>query len=52
MVGHFHSTKQDGAGLGLPLCREIVDAHGGTLRIQARSGGGTVVSIWLPSRLP
>jgi nitrogen fixation/metabolism regulation signal transduction histidine kinase len=46
----FYSTKQSGAGVGLPLCREIVEAHGGSMRIQAREGGGTVVSLWLPPR--
>jgi two-component system nitrogen regulation sensor histidine kinase NtrY len=45
----FYSTKSSGAGVGLPLCREIVEAHGGTLRIFGRSGGGTVVSFRLPS---
>ena len=44
----FYSTKQAGGGVGLPLCREIVEAHGGTLRLQNRPGGGTVVSVWLP----
>jgi nitrogen fixation/metabolism regulation signal transduction histidine kinase len=44
----FYSTKPAGSGVGLPLCREIVEAHGGSLRIQSRSGGGTVVSFWLP----
>ncbi len=44
----FYSTKQAGSGVGLPLCREIVEGHGGTLRIQERRGGGTVVSLWLP----
>jgi two-component system nitrogen regulation sensor histidine kinase NtrY len=44
----FYSTKASGAGVGLPLCREIVEAHGGTLRIHGRAGGGTVVSFRLP----
>jgi nitrogen fixation/metabolism regulation signal transduction histidine kinase len=44
----FWSTKPGGSGLGLPLCNEIVDAHGGHLRIAPREGGGTVVSCWLP----
>ncbi len=44
----FYSTKPSGSGVGLPLCREIVEAHGGSLRIQNREGGGTVVSFWLP----
>jgi signal transduction histidine kinase len=46
----FYSTKQSGAGIGLPLCREIIEAHGGSMRIQGRSDGGTLVSFWLPPR--
>jgi two-component system nitrogen regulation sensor histidine kinase NtrY len=44
----FYSTKPSGSGVGLPLCREIVEAHGGSMRIQSRDGGGTIVSFWLP----
>jgi nitrogen fixation/metabolism regulation signal transduction histidine kinase len=44
----FYSTKESGTGLGLTLCREIVEAHGGRLRIANRDGGGAVVTLWLP----
>lgn len=44
----FHTSKPGGSGLGLPLCREIVEAHGGHLRIERREGGGTAVVCWLP----
>jgi two-component system nitrogen regulation sensor histidine kinase NtrY len=44
----FYSTKVTGTGLGLTLCREIVEAHGGRLRIGNRDGGGALVSLWLP----
>ena len=44
----FYSTKPKGTGLGLTLCREIVDAHGGRLSIANREGGGAVVKVWLP----
>ena len=44
----FYSTKPTGTGLGLTLCREIVEAHGGRLSITNRPGGGALVSIWLP----
>jgi nitrogen fixation/metabolism regulation signal transduction histidine kinase len=46
----FYSTKPKGTGLGLTLCREIVDAHGGRLSIANRSGGGAIVTVWLPQR--
>ena len=44
----FYSTKQSGTGLGLPLCREIVEAHGGRLSLANRNEGGLIVSVWLP----
>jgi nitrogen fixation/metabolism regulation signal transduction histidine kinase len=44
----FYSTKESGTGLGLTLCREIVEAHGGRLRIANRPDGGAVVTLWLP----
>lgn len=44
----FYTTKPGGSGLGLALCNEIVEAHGGRMRLQAREGGGTVVTCWVP----
>lgn len=49
MVPSF-TTKPTGSGMGLTLCREIVDAHRGRLRIGRREGGGIAVSFWLPPR--
>jgi nitrogen fixation/metabolism regulation signal transduction histidine kinase len=46
----FYTSKPGGSGLGLPLCREIVEAHGGHLRIERRAGGGTAIVLWLPGR--
>jgi len=48
----FYSTKKTGSGLGLALCREIVEGHGGRISLQQRSGGGTIVSCWLPPHTP
>jgi len=45
----FYSTKPSGSGLGLTLCREIIEAHGGTLDAGNRGDGpGAVVRFWLP----
>lgn len=46
----FFSTKEKGTGLGLALCREIVEAHRGKLRLARRQGGGLEVTCWLPGR--
>jgi two-component system sensor histidine kinase KdpD len=37
-----------GAGLGLAICKGLVEAHGGEIAIQARDGGGALVTIRLP----
>lgn len=44
----FYSSKESGSGLGLPLCNEIVVAHGGALHLERRSGGGTAVVCAIP----
>ncbi|GAA4882785.1 hypothetical protein GCM10023333_16330 [Ferrimonas pelagia] len=46
----FYSTKQQGTGLGLALCREIVEAHRGQIRLSNRSQGGLKVTLELPSK--
>jgi PAS domain S-box-containing protein len=43
----FVSTKPDGMGLGLSLCRSIVEAHGGRVRSERNLGGGTVFRFTL-----
>ncbi|MCC6559030.1 MAG: ATP-binding protein [Polyangiaceae bacterium] len=48
----FYTTKEKGSGLGLPLCREIVEAHGGSLSLAERDGGGAVVTLVLPGNHP
>ena len=46
----FYSTKDQGTGLGLTLCREIVEAHGGAIRLENRDGGGLAVHVRLVHR--
>lgn len=41
-------TRLPGAGLGLAICRGIVEAHGGTISAENREGGGAIFRIVLP----
>lgn len=42
------SRKYEGSGLGLPLTKALVEAHGGTLRLDSESGRGTVATVTFP----
>ncbi|PLX43588.1 MAG: hypothetical protein C0605_03860 [Hyphomicrobiales bacterium] len=43
--------SQEGSGLGLPIVKEIITAHGGELDISSRPGEGTEVILYLPIAL-
>lgn len=44
----FVSTRETGTGLGLPICKRIVEEHGGTIAAANRPGGGAVFTVRLP----
>ena len=48
VVEPFFTTKGDGNGLGLTICRSIVWEAGGTMDIRSAAGAGTTVSVSLP----
>jgi signal transduction histidine kinase len=52
MFEPFFTTKHRGTGLGLPIARRIIEAHGGLIEIDTSAKGGTVVHISLPTAIP
>jgi PAS domain S-box-containing protein len=44
----LQTTKAKGMGLGLAICKRVVDAHGGTISVKSEVGEGTTVTIRLP----
>jgi two-component system, NtrC family, sensor histidine kinase HydH len=44
----FVTSKENGVGLGLSICKRLVEAHGGAIRGANLPGGGAVVSLTLP----
>jgi len=45
----FHTTKNQGTGLGLPICKQLIEQHGGAIRVESRPGEGTTFIIELPA---
>ena len=44
-----HDTMNiPGTGLGLPICKSIIEAHGGNIQAELRTGGGTIISFSIP----
>jgi hypothetical protein len=45
----FYTTKPSGTGMGLSICRSIIDAHGGRLWAEANEPRGTIFQFTLPA---
>lgn len=51
LLASCYSTKEYGLGLGLSICRKIIEAHGGHFKIEKHpSGEGTICSLRLPKQ--
>jgi len=47
----FFTTKEYGTGIGLTLCKRIVEEHGGSISVKSEAEG-TLFTIWIPLRVP
>jgi PAS domain S-box-containing protein len=48
----FFTTKESGMGLGLAICYDIVQKHGGRIEVESQPGQGATFTVWLPLASP
>ena len=46
----FFSTKAQGQGLGLAVCKRLIEAQGGTITVQSQLGNGTIFTVRIPAQ--
>ncbi len=45
----FNSTKKNGLGIGLVMCKSLAEAHGGSIMVESEPGGGATLTVRLPA---
>ena len=51
MFERLHGDEIPGTGIGLPICRQMVERHGGRIWMESIPGSGTAVRFTIPSSL-
>ncbi len=46
----FYSTKEEGTGIGLPMAKYVIEAHGGNIKFRTQPDRGTTFSVSLPCK--
>ena len=46
----LHTTKAKGVGLGLPVCKRLVEAHDGSITLESKTGEGSAFTVRLPRK--
>jgi signal transduction histidine kinase len=49
MFKTFYTNKEGGSGLGLPMAKKIIEAHGGRINVQSALGHGSKFSLEFPT---
>lgn len=49
MFEPFYTTKEGGSGLGLPMAKKIIEAHGGVINVQSAENRGTIFTLEFPT---
>lgn len=49
MFEPFYTTKEGGSGLGLPMAKKVIEAHGGMIHVQSEVGRGTQFTLEFPT---
>ncbi len=48
IFGPFFSTHESGTGIGLPICRQIIEQHSGQITVENNAAGGALFTVSLP----